>query len=91
MLSAKECNAMQKVLLKECQEFTEKIRDQFKSPSCQWDARTLSIVDGPALMLGMDTVLAEKLEIYTEEHQNQTQQAHIIDREHLGKQYLVKR
>ena len=91
MLNPKDCNAMQKMLMKECQEFSEKIREQFKTPDSPWDARTLSLTDGPGLMLGMDNVLAQQLQVFNEEQQNKTARAHVLDRDHLGKQYLVEK
>lgn len=91
MLKPTDCSALQKVLVKESQTFTEKVHEAYKQPNCPWDARNTSITEGAAMMLGMDDALAQKLHDHAAAHRDNMNMptVHVLDRDHLGQKHLV--
>lgn len=58
-----DVNAMQKVLTKQGADFAEKIKEAFKNPAVECDARHTFTAEGPAKFLCLDQELSKKVQL----------------------------
>lgn len=84
-----ECNSMQKLLLQESQEFAQKAKKAFESPSSNIDDRKNVITDGPADSLALDNQIALELQKRSALHQERDLTAAVLDRQFLASKRLV--